>query len=130
MHALWYLLRQAGTERWCVYRWSMSGPKFAWKDGTKWLPGAKGFYATVIIYNTPDGIAQVKQNMGSGFEELTPLNHLGNMWVLKQPSNYREANGGDGQSIELEVIGKSGSYGKFNVPFTCGSSICGSITQA
>jgi hypothetical protein len=109
----------------------MGAPKFAWKDGTKWLPGGGGFYATLVIYNVDNGISDVKQNMGGGWESCSTLNHLGNMWVLKQPPNYREANGGGGESIEVDVIDKSGnSYGKFNVPFTCGDSVCGSITQA
>jgi hypothetical protein len=110
----------------------MSSPKFAWKDGTKWLANGGGFHAVSVIYNTADGISAVKQNMGNGWENLTPLDHLGNMWVLKEPSNYRSApNGGSGQSVQLEVIGKSGnSYGQFTVPFTCGSGVCGSYTQA
>eukprot|EP00892_Ulva_mutabilis_P000953 jgi/Ulvmu1/10859/UM007_0033.1 len=113
--------------------WKMGNPKFMWKSGSKWIPNGKGFYASVIIYNTSNGIGGVRQKVGSKWVNINTLNHLGNMWVLQRPpdSEYRSPSGGSGKSIQMQVLDVSGrSYGTFSVPWGCGSGVCGSETNA
>ena len=45
-----------------------SGLKFAWKDGTHWKPNGQGFYASLIIYNVPNGIGSVEQSAEGGWK--------------------------------------------------------------
>lgn len=42
-------------------------PKFMWKDGSKWLDNGRGFWASLIIYNTADGIGSVQQKVGNSW---------------------------------------------------------------
>lgn len=39
----------------------MAEPKFMWMEGSRWI--GHQFWATVIIYNIPDGIGKVEQKM-------------------------------------------------------------------
>lgn len=39
----------------------MSEPKFMWMEGSRWI--GHQMWATVIIYNTPNGIGKVEQKM-------------------------------------------------------------------
>ena len=39
----------------------MSQPKFMWMEGSRWI--GHEFWATIIIYNTPNGIGKVEQRM-------------------------------------------------------------------
>lgn len=41
-------------------RYSMSSLKYMWMDGSRWLDDAGGFFAALIIYNTPNGIDGVE----------------------------------------------------------------------
>jgi hypothetical protein len=112
-------------------RWAMSKPKFAWKDGSKWLPDARGFFATAVIYNVPNGIGAVHQQIGSEWRPIQPLQHLRNMWVMEEPANYRDGKGGEGESFNLRVFDIDGkSYGDFKVDFPCGSGVCETYTDA
>lgn len=36
-------------------------PKFMWMEGARWI--GYEFWATIIIYNTPNGIGKVEQGM-------------------------------------------------------------------
>ena len=117
--------------RWC--RWKMSQPKFMWKSGSKWKANGKGFYAAAVIYNTDNGIRSVEQMSGNKWVKLSPLQHLGNMWVLQRPpdSEYRSPSGGSGKSIKLRVTDAQGKqYGSYSVSWMCGSGVCSSEVDA
>lgn len=107
----------------------MSEPKFMWKDGSKWLPGGRGFWATLIVYNVDNGISSVEQKIGNQWVRLGQLNHLSNMWVMKEPDDYRSPEGR--KSFMVRVTDVDGqSYGEFDVDFSCGDSVCGTSTDA
>lgn len=113
--------------------WKMSQPKFMWKSGSKWKANGKGFYAAVVIYNTDNGIRSVEQMSGNKWVKLSPLQHLGNMWVLQRPpdSEYRSPSGGSGKSIKLRVTDAQGKqYGSYSVSWMCGSGVCSSEVDA
>ena len=56
-----------------VCRWKMGIPKFMWKDGSKWLDDGRGFWASLIIYNTAEGIGTVEQKVGNSWCAPPPL---------------------------------------------------------
>jgi hypothetical protein len=107
----------------------MSEPKFMWKDGSKWLPGGGGFWATLIVYNTDNGIGSVEQKVGNSWVRLGQLNHLGNMYVMKQPNDYRSLVGPKSFVVRVSDVGGQ-PYGEFDVEFSCGDSVCGTPTDA
>lgn len=113
-------------------RWKMSKLKFMWIKSSNWKPRGYGFFGGLMIYNMPNGISRVSQKIGNKWAPVRPLYHLRNQWVLKKPANYVSApNGGAGQSITIEAWDANGkSYGKYSVPFTCGSGSCGGDTDA
>ena len=111
-------------------RWKQSQPKFALKDGSKWT--ARGtFWATVIIDNVANGIGAVEQKVGGAWEPLSPLVHLGNMYVLARPDNAKNGKGGAGQMVTLRVKDVTGAtYGDYEVEWVCGAEACGEWTEA
>ena len=108
-----------------VCRWTMRDPKFMWKQGSKWIKNGKGFYAAIVAYNTPNGIGAVQQKSCGKWNNVRPLNHLGNMWVLDKPcdAEYRKPNGGAGQKICVRVMDVNGSlYGEYCLVWECGGT--------
>lgn len=96
-----------------------------WKSGSKWIKNGKGFYASIIIHNTSNGIGGVQQQVAGKWVNIQPLNHLGNMWVLQKPSDneYRLPNGGTGQYIKVRVMDKDGEYyGSYSLKWMCGGT--------
>ena len=69
-------------------RFTMSGLKFIWKDGSRWFPNGGGFWATVIVYNTPNGISKVEQQAGGKWVALDTLWILGQQFTLTAPDGY------------------------------------------
>jgi hypothetical protein len=104
----------------------MGDLKFMWKDGSKWVNGGYGFWASLIIYNVPNGIGSVQQKVGGAWKECAQLSALGQQHQMHQPENYR---GGGAREFEIKVTDVNGSpYGEYKVPFNCESS-CGSNTD-
>ena len=110
-------------------RWSQGRPKFALKDGSKWTASGT-FWAVVIIHNVSNGIGGVEQKVGGSWQAISPLTHLGNMWVLARPANAKNGSGGNGQTITLRVKDVDGnSYGDYGMKWACGGEPCGSWTS-
>lgn len=76
----------------CGCRWNMSKPKFMWKDGSKWLNNGQGFWASLIVYNTANGIGSVEQKVGSSWCELSTFHHMHayrNLGLLDTPNTRK-----------------------------------------
>ena len=72
----------------------MGDLKFMFGKDSKWKRDGKGFWVSLIIYNTSDGISKVELNNGGGWQKASMVGgKLGSQWNLPQPSNYRNYGG-------------------------------------
>lgn len=101
----------------------MNDLKFMWGRNSKWIRNGKGFYVSLIIYNTANGIGSVRQwQGGSRYDLLEPLKWLGQQYILAEPYNYRDVQGSDREFI-IEVYGVDKSLtGKYKLGLNCDSS--------
>lgn len=103
-------------------------PKFMFKDGSKWLPGGGGFFASLVVYDVSNGIGSVEQKVGGSWTTLSNMNDLGQQFILQQPANYRSYTS---RNFDIRVTDVNGlEYGTYNVKWPCGDSVCGSYTDA
>jgi hypothetical protein len=111
-------------------RWTQTaGLKFMWKDGSKWLKNGQGFYATLIVRNMPAGIGSVQQLISDSWVTVNRLDALGQMFVLKEPDNYRTYGTASNRKITIQVFDKLNQlYGKYVVSFSCSESAACSVT--
>ena len=61
----------------CPCSKSSGGPKFMFKDGSKWLPNGQGFWASLLIYDVDAGIGKVMQKVGNTWEQLDNMSDIG-----------------------------------------------------
>jgi hypothetical protein len=98
------------------------------KDGSKWMPNGKGFFASLVIYNVSNGIGLVQQKVGGTWKTLSNLNDLGQQFIVEQPTEYRNY---ASRSFDILVTDVNGlEYGTYNVKWPCGDSVCGGYTDA
>jgi hypothetical protein len=95
------------------------------KDGSKWQSNG-GFWWSLIIYNLPNGIGGVEQDLGGGeWVSLETLEQLGQQWVLEPPSNMAGP-----KEATVRVTDADGKvYGTYKVAFPC-SDTCSDNTDA
>ena len=54
--------------------------------------------------------------------QASKVTHLGNVWEMPEPSNYRNPST---REFTIRVKSISGDYyGEDTLPFTCGTSVC------
>lgn len=106
-----------------------------WQKNSKWKDAGKGWYAALIVYNLPNGIGRVEQDVqhnsgAANWVEVGQLNALSQIRVLDQPENYR--NPGGKREVAVRIADINGAlYGTYIVDMSVcpGSSQCNDDTD-
>ena len=95
-------------------RYKQEKLRFIWKEGSKYSSGDPGFYATIVVANTPNGLSKVEQKVGGSWKKALKLNELGQQWEMHFP---------DG-------VGGSGPVKDFELKVRCAAATCSAVLLA